>query len=162
MCLLFSIFYVHKISSQTILLRTKKFSNFISTKQPSDKRLTTPLFDHTLGSHQVGKGWCSGAIDRSPSFLTGHSWPVFPGWSQLGRSKHASEGSTLALKPRADVTRSPKQGYQWPHKKDSCPPKIKKITPCLTEVPRVSLPSCERNHRQDWKPSFPRTTQGGR
>ena len=38
--------------------------------------------------------------------------------------KHASKKSTLALKPRADVTRSLKQGYQWPHKKDSCPPKI--------------------------------------
>ena len=25
---------------------------------------------------------------------------------------------TLALKPRGDITRSPKQGYQWPHKKD--------------------------------------------
>ena len=24
---------------------------------------------------------------------------------------------------RGDVTRSPKQGYQWPHKKDICPPK---------------------------------------
>ena len=23
---------------------------------------------------------------------------------------------TVALKPRGDVTRSPKQGYQWPHK----------------------------------------------
>ena len=23
---------------------------------------------------------------------------------------------TLALKPRGDVTRSPEQGYQWPHK----------------------------------------------
>ena len=34
--------------------------------------------------------------------------------------------STLALKPRADVTRSPKQGYQWPHKKDLCPTKILK------------------------------------
>ena len=33
---------------------------------------------------------------------------------------------TLTLKPRGDVTRSPKQGYQWPHKKHSCPPKIKK------------------------------------
>ena len=30
---------------------------------------------------------------------------------------------TLALKPRGHVTRSPKQGHQWPHKKDSCPPK---------------------------------------
>ena len=37
--------------------------------------------------------------------------------------KHVSKESTLALKPRADVTRNPKQGYQWPHKKDSCPPK---------------------------------------
>ena len=35
--------------------------------------------------------------------------------------------STLALKPRADITRSPKQGYQWPHEKDMCPPKIKNI-----------------------------------
>ena len=29
---------------------------------------------------------------------------------------------TLALKPREDVTRSPKQGYQWRHKKDLCAP----------------------------------------
>ena len=36
-------------------------------------------------------------------------------------TKHASEGSTLALKPRGDITRSPKQGYQWPHEKDLCP-----------------------------------------
>ena len=27
------------------------------------------------------------------------------------------QGSTLALKPRGDVTISPKQGYQWPHEK---------------------------------------------
>ena len=39
--------------------------------------------------------------------------------------KHASE-STLALKPKADITRSPKQGYQWPHKKDMCPLKKNK------------------------------------
>ena len=44
-------------------------------------------------------------------------------------TNHASEGSILALKPRGDVTRSPKQGYQWPHEKDLCPPKIfKKYT----------------------------------
>ena len=40
--------------------------------------------------------------------------------------KPASEKSTLALKPTEDVTRSPKQGYQWPHEKDLCPSKIKK------------------------------------
>ena len=32
----------------------------------------------------------------------------------LCASEKASQGSTLALKPRADVTRSPKQGFQWP------------------------------------------------
>ena len=30
--------------------------------------------------------------------------------------------STLALKPRVEITRSPKQGYQWSHKKDLCTP----------------------------------------
>ena len=39
-------------------------------------------------------------------------------------SKKACKGSTLALKPRADITRSPKQEYQWSNKKDLCPPKI--------------------------------------
>ena len=38
----------------------------------------------------------------------------------------AHKGSTLALKPRADVTRSPKQGCQWPHDKDLCPTKRRK------------------------------------
>ena len=33
---------------------------------------------------------------------------------------------SLAMKPRGDVTRSLKQGHQWPHKKDSCSSKIKK------------------------------------
>ena len=31
----------------------------------------------------------------------------------------------MALKPRAEVTRSTKQVYQWLHKKEWCPPKIK-------------------------------------
>ena len=44
--------------------------------------------------------------------------------------KHASEGSILALKHKANNTRSQKQGYQWLHKKD-CPEKLyflKKMT----------------------------------
>ena len=40
----------------------------------------------------------------------------------MQEKEHASE-STLAWKPRADITKSPKQGYQWPNKKDTCPPK---------------------------------------
>ena len=37
---------------------------------------------------------------------------------------------------RADVTRSPKQGYQWPHKKDLCHPKVSKtkFQPGFTHV----------------------------
>ena len=30
---------------------------------------------------------------------------------------------TLALKPRGDITRNPKQDYQWPQKGHVCPPK---------------------------------------
>ena len=39
---------------------------------------------------------------------------------------HTSKGSTLTVKPRADVTRHPQRGYQWAHKRNSCPPKLKK------------------------------------
>ena len=35
----------------------------------------------------------------------------------LRGSSEACEGSTLALKPCADVTRRLKQGYQWSHKR---------------------------------------------
>ena len=31
-----------------------------------------------------------------------------------------NKATRLALKPIGDVSRSPKQGYQWPHKKDFC------------------------------------------
>ena len=40
--------------------------------------------------------------------------------------KRTSEKSTLALEPRANVTKSPKQEYQWSHEKDLCPPRFKK------------------------------------
>ena len=48
------------------------------------------------------------------------------GESEDHTSEKACKGSTLALKPMADITRCPKQGYQWPHKKDVCPSKFKK------------------------------------
>ena len=31
--------------------------------------------------------------------------------------------ATLALKPRGDIIIGSKQGYQWRHKKEFCPPK---------------------------------------
>ena len=60
-----------------------------------------------------------------------HAYTVYTSIGGKGRC-HTKEGSTqakestLALKPRANVTRSPKQGYQGPHKKDLCPSKFKK------------------------------------
>ena len=49
-------------------------------------------------------------------------------------SEKACKGSTQALKPMADITRSPKQEYQWPHKKDLCPPNLKKNQKKTKEV----------------------------
>ena len=36
---------------------------------------------------------------------------------------HTGKRACKALKPRPDFTRSPKQGYHWPHEKNLCPPK---------------------------------------
>ena len=46
------------------------------------------------------------------------------GGSRNYTGEKAIEVSILTSKPRGDVTRSPKQWYQWPHKNDLCPPKI--------------------------------------
>ena len=54
----------------------------------------------------------------------------------------ANKAATLALKRRGDVTRSPKQRYQWPHKTDMCSPKIfkpkKKRLPDTGSFPLLS------------------------
>ena len=44
---------------------------------------------------------------------------------------------TLALKPRGDVTRSPKQGYQWTHKWTCVQQKFKKKKKCLSNLSRI-------------------------
>ena len=50
---------------------------------------------------------------------------------------------TLALKPRGDVTRNPKQGYQWPQKRTCVRQKLKKkkISGCIAYsfIRRLSL-----------------------
>ena len=52
---------------------------------------------------------------------------------------------TLALKPRGHVTRSPKQEYQWPHKKDSYPPKNPEETSPEVQNRSISGPT-KRTH----------------
>ena len=50
-----------------------------------------------------------------------HRW--LPGFHSMQAAKHESDGSALALKPRTDITRSPKQEYQWLHiKQQDSPP----------------------------------------
>ena len=44
------------------------------------------------------------------------------GESEDHTREKACKGSTLALKHRVDITRSPKHRYHWPHEKDLCPP----------------------------------------
>ena len=48
-----------------------------------------------------------------------------------------------ALKPRGNVTRSPKQGYEWPDKKDLCPPiffVLKYAYPLILQSPKFTAP----------------------
>ena len=62
------------------------------------------------GRQEVGK--CS---------TRGESWGMYITFASAKIANKAEP--TLALKPRGDITRNPKQGYQWPQKKDMCPPK---------------------------------------
>ena len=66
---------------------------------------------YTVYTSIGGKGRCRTRGESEESVV--HRW----GSMQVRES-------TLALKPRADVARSPKRGYQWPHKKDLCPAKF--------------------------------------
>ena len=59
-----------------------------------------------------------------------------------------SASVTLTLKSRADVIRIPKQGYQWPHKKNSCPPKFFKKKK-MTEFQHLKADITELNC--EWK-----------
>ena len=55
---------------------------------------------------------------------------------------------TLALKPRGDVTRSPKQGYQWPHNCTGVQQKIFEIKLNTRSEKRVS---CVFQRKEAWR-----------
>ena len=61
------------------------------------------------------------------------------GESEDHTSEKARKGSSQALKPSANVIRSPKQGNQWPYKKDLCPQKLKKKTKKIFFLPRRGM-----------------------
>ena len=56
------------------------------------------------------------AIFVQMTFHQYHDW--------INHENTERKGSTLALKSRVDVTKSPKQGYQGPHEKDLRPQKF--------------------------------------
>ena len=60
---------------------------------------------YTVYTHIGGKGRCRTRGESEGSVVR-------------RRGSTQARESTLALKPRADITRSPKQGYQWPREKD--------------------------------------------
>ena len=66
--------------------------------------------------HSVHEGWGCGLGTRQEA--TSYTLPDRT-WNQV-----QIRVLILALKPSGDVTRSIKKGYQWPHKKDLCPPKM--------------------------------------
>ena len=57
---------------------------------------------------------------------------------------------TLALKPRGDVTRSPKQGYQWPHKWTCVQQKFKKKNKRLEEFVLLEVTSLLYKYELIW------------
>ena len=65
------------------------------------------------GRQEVGK--CS---------TRGESWGMYITFASAKIANKAEP--TLALKPRGDVTRNPKQGYQWPQKRTCVRQKLKK------------------------------------
>ena len=65
------------------------------------------------GRQKVGK--CS---------TRGESWGMYVTFASAKIANKAEP--TLALKPRGDVTRNPKQGYQWPQKRTCDGQKTKK------------------------------------
>ena len=54
----------------------------------------------------------------------GESWGMYITFASAKIANKAEP--TLALKPRGDVTRNPKQGYQWPQKRTCVRQKLKK------------------------------------
>ena len=64
-------------------------------------------------------------------------------------NQHLCSSHRLTLKPRTDVTKSPKQGYQWPHENDLCPPNFfLKILFAISCVLVVIISSCNWPRKQ--------------
>ena len=135
------------ITGTSITVQNKLFLTFWSTAWPGYESFIWCLFRLPVSLGQNWPSWSGRVVksaelpyarqappmlmDVSPLMLIKKDW--LPCWSSRGQQvlherwiwgihctqarKHASEGSTLALKLRGNITRSPKQGYQWPHKK---------------------------------------------
>ena len=148
-CVLSAVFGSHKKSSafHSHPQRTCQFTSTISNKS-YDRRKNKITNIEPNRSDRVVYGACSAHRTDSRGFqpkpppILPNMWiekaqlPYWPLYSQQvshqrwiwGSHKWDSmqKWSTLGLKPRADITRSPKQGYQWSHEKDLCHPKFLK------------------------------------
>ena len=75
---------------------------------------TQPLLKHACGEVTGCHAGCQEVIRCRTSGQSEGSYIMYT-WIRL---------PTLALKPGRDVTRSPNEGFQWPHKKNLFPPII--------------------------------------
>ena len=92
-----------------------------------------PMLVHTSAGTWIKKAWLSYSLYSQQVLRHRWIWRIayrqervqarksHPDFEIQGRS-HQKSKTGVSVKPRADVTRSPKQGYQWSHKKDLCPP----------------------------------------
>ena len=77
------------------------------------------------------------------------------GESEDHTSGKACKDPSWLLRPRTDVTRSTKQGYQWPHEKDLCPQKFLLKKPSIDAPPlknwhiKAKMPSIHKNDQED-------------
>ena len=105
--------YVSLSIKTTILSR----SRFSSVGKASGSQI---FWEHEFESRQPhlcnsmwGQDWLhAGCQEVSKCSTRGESWGMYITFASAMRIRQP----TLALKPRGDITRNPKQGYQWPQK----------------------------------------------
>ena len=69
---------------------------------------------------------CAGRQEVGKCSTRGESWGMYITFASAKITNKAEP--TLALKPRGDITRNPKQGYQWPQKRTCVRQKLFKKT----------------------------------
>ena len=105
-------------------------------------------------SSELTKTWSSGATECRV-WIGNCNVKVWKSTEhKLHKIWHSLKLQQKRAHPRGYITRNPKQGNQWPHKKNLCPPKI--LTKKLTSLKNSTDHKC---HLARWNFHFPRQKQ---